>query len=151
MPVVQRGPGPLWKGIGHIIKAPDNYGDEIAIELQSSVGALMEVTHNFQVDFMWKSSSLDRMLCALEMLAVDETSMSGYIYYKLLSLKVKDVIIECRLPKHFGSQELPDLNHSQVYAANTAAETTEPDPGTTGHREDGDLGHHHLPPTSARQ
>ena len=52
---------PLWKGIRHVIKAPDNYGSEITIELQSSCGRTLEVTHNFQVDFMWKSASLDRM------------------------------------------------------------------------------------------
>lgn len=37
-----------------------DYGDEIAIELRSSVGAPVEVTHNFQVDFVWKSTSFDR-------------------------------------------------------------------------------------------
>jgi hypothetical protein len=41
---------------------PD-YGDEIAIELRSSVGAPVEVTHNFQVDFVWKSTSFDRYVC----------------------------------------------------------------------------------------
>uniref|UniRef100_A0A3P9J6Q6 ATP-dependent helicase RENT1 n=1 Tax=Oryzias latipes TaxID=8090 RepID=A0A3P9J6Q6_ORYLA len=51
---------PLWKGIGHVIKVPDNYGDEIAIELRSSVGAPVEIPHNFQVDFVWKSTSFDR-------------------------------------------------------------------------------------------
>lgn len=37
-----------------------DYGDEIAIELRSSVGAPVEVPHNFQVDFVWKSTSFDR-------------------------------------------------------------------------------------------
>uniref|UniRef100_A0A4W6F510 ATP-dependent helicase RENT1 n=1 Tax=Lates calcarifer TaxID=8187 RepID=A0A4W6F510_LATCA len=51
---------PPWKGIGHVIKVPDNYGDEIAIELRSSAGAPVEIPHNFQVDFVWKSTSFDR-------------------------------------------------------------------------------------------
>ncbi|KAF4014329.1 hypothetical protein G4228_006232 [Cervus hanglu yarkandensis] len=105
---------PLWKGIGHVIKVPDNYGDEIAIELRSSVGAPVEVTHNFQVDFVWKSTSFDRMQSALKTFAVDETSVSGYIYHKLLGHEVEDVIIKCQLPKRFTAQGLPDLNHSQV-------------------------------------
>uniref|UniRef100_A0A6I8P132 Regulator of nonsense transcripts 1 n=1 Tax=Ornithorhynchus anatinus TaxID=9258 RepID=A0A6I8P132_ORNAN len=65
---------PLWKGIGHVIKVPDNYGDEIAIELRSSVGAPVEVTHNFQVDFVWKSTSFDRpvLVCAPSNIAVDQ-------------------------------------------------------------------------------
>lgn len=37
-----------------------DYGDEIAIELRSSVGAPVEIPHNFQVDFVWKSTSFDR-------------------------------------------------------------------------------------------
>ncbi|XP_043910761.1 regulator of nonsense transcripts 1 [Protopterus annectens] len=105
---------PLWKGIGHVIKVPDNYGDEIAIELRSSVGAPVEVTHNFQVDFVWKSTSFDRMQSALKTFAVDETSVSGYIYHKLLGHEVEDVTIKCQLPKRFTAQGLPDLNHSQV-------------------------------------
>lgn len=39
-----------------------DYGDEIAIELRSSVGAPVEVPHNFQVDFVWKSTSFDRLV-----------------------------------------------------------------------------------------
>lgn len=39
---------------------PKDYGDEIAIELRSSVGAPVEIPHNFQVDFVWKSTSFDR-------------------------------------------------------------------------------------------
>uniref|UniRef100_A0A8B9HPA5 ATP-dependent helicase RENT1 n=1 Tax=Astyanax mexicanus TaxID=7994 RepID=A0A8B9HPA5_ASTMX len=105
---------PLWKGIGHVIKVPDNYGDEIAIELRSSAGAPVEVPHNFQVDFVWKSTSFDRMQSALKTFAVDETSVSGYIYHKLLGHEVEDVIIKCQLPKRFTAQGLPDLNHSQV-------------------------------------
>uniref|UniRef100_A0A673MYM9 Regulator of nonsense transcripts 1-like n=1 Tax=Sinocyclocheilus rhinocerous TaxID=307959 RepID=A0A673MYM9_9TELE len=107
---------PLWKGIGHVIKVPDN---EIAIELRSSAGAPVEVPHNFQVDFVWKSTSFDRMQSALKTFAVDETSVSGYIYHKLLGHEVEDVIIKCQLPKRFTAQGLPDLNHSQVYAVKT--------------------------------
>lgn len=39
-----------------------DYGDEIAIELRSSAGAPVEVPHNFQVDFVWKSTSFDRLV-----------------------------------------------------------------------------------------
>uniref|UniRef100_A0A8C4WWS0 UPF1 RNA helicase and ATPase n=1 Tax=Eptatretus burgeri TaxID=7764 RepID=A0A8C4WWS0_EPTBU len=108
-----------WKGIGHVIKVPDNYGDEIAIELRSSTGVPVECTHNFQVDFVWKSISFDRMQSALKTFAVDETSVSGYIYHKLLGHEVDDVVVKCVLPKRFTAPGLPDLNHSQVYAVKT--------------------------------
>lgn len=55
-----------------------------------------------------------RMQSALKTFAVDETSVSGYIYHKLLGHEVEDVTIKCQLPKRFTATGLPDLNHSQV-------------------------------------
>lgn len=60
---------------------------------------------------LWLSS---RMQSSLKTFAVDETSVSGYIYHKLLGHEVEDVVIKCQLPKRFTAQGLPDLNHSQV-------------------------------------
>lgn len=37
-----------------------DYGDEVAIELKSNAGVPTECTHNFVVDFVWKSTSFDR-------------------------------------------------------------------------------------------
>ena len=39
---------------------------------------------NFVVDFVWKSTSFDRMQAALRKFAVDENAVSTYIYHKLL-------------------------------------------------------------------
>lgn len=58
-----------------------------------------------------------RMQSALKTFAVDETSVSGYIYHKLLGHEVEDVTIKCQLPKRFTATGLPDLNHSQVRPA----------------------------------
>jgi len=38
-----------------------------------------EITHNFIVDFVWKSTSFDRMQLAMKTFAVDEKSVSAYI------------------------------------------------------------------------
>lgn len=59
-----------------------------------------------------------RMQSALKTFAVDETSVSGYIYHKLLGHEVEDVTIKCQLPKRFTATGLPDLNHSQVRPQN---------------------------------
>lgn len=67
---------------------------------------------------MW-SNTPKRMQSALKTFAVDETSVSGYIYHKLLGHEVEDVIIKCQLPKRFTAQGLPDLNHSQVSGHST--------------------------------
>ena len=61
----------------------------------------------------------DRMQAAMKTFAVDETSVSGYIYHKLLGHEVEDVVIKCQLPKRFSAPGLPELNHSQVYAVKT--------------------------------
>lgn len=61
-----------------------------------------------------------RMQSALKTFAVDETSVSGYIYHKLLGHEVEDVTIKCQLPKRFTAQGLPDLNHSQVRLKQTS-------------------------------
>lgn len=62
---------------------------------------------------------LDSMQAAMKTFAVDETSVSGYIYHKLLGHEVEDVVIKCQLPKRFSAPGLPELNHSQVYAVKT--------------------------------
>lgn len=61
----------------------------------------------------------NRMQSALKTFAVDETSVWGYIYHKLLGHEVEDVVIKCQLPKRFSAPNLPELNHSQVYAVKT--------------------------------
>ena len=59
------------------------------------------------------------MQAALKTFAVDETSVWGYIYHKLLGHEVEDTVLKCQLPKRFTASGLPELNHSQVYAVKT--------------------------------
>ncbi|KAM5538133.1 hypothetical protein V8D89_008330 [Ganoderma adspersum] len=94
-------------GDGHVIKIPNNVSDEIGLELRRAEGVPTEITHGYTADFVWKSTSFDRMQLAMKTFAVDEKSVSGYIYHKLLGH-------EC--PKRFSAPGLPELNHSQMYA-----------------------------------
>ncbi|CAH1637348.1 unnamed protein product [Spodoptera littoralis] len=109
-----------WSGVGHVIKVPDNYGDDVGLELKSGAGAPLDCTSNFVVDFIWKSTSFDRMQLALRKFAVDDSSVSGYIYRRLLGHEVEEVLFRVHLPKHFSAPNLPDLNRSQVYAVKHA-------------------------------
>jgi len=109
-----------WSGIGHVIKIPDNFGEEVGLELKSTSGAPTQCTSHFVVDFIWKSTSFDRMQGALRRFAIDEGSVSGYIYHRLLGHDIDDVLFRCHLPKHFSAPNLPDLNRSQVYAVKHA-------------------------------
>nr|CAI5854297.1 unnamed protein product [Callosobruchus analis] len=109
-----------WSGVGHVIKVPDNYGEDIGIELKNGSGAPVDCNSNFVVDFIWKSTSFDRMQLALRKFAVDDSSVSAYIYHRLLGHEVEEVLFRCHLPKHFSAPNLPDLNRSQVYAVKHA-------------------------------
>lgn len=98
-----------WEGAGHVIKIPNSehpvatppigqltkclvgVSDEIALELRKSEGVPTEVTHNFIVDFVWKSTSFDRMQLAMKTFAVDEKSVSAYIVsYSASSSQIRD-------------------------------------------------------------
>ncbi|KAL7299967.1 hypothetical protein TKK_0007283 [Trichogramma kaykai] len=105
-----------WNGVGHVIKIPDNYGEEVGIELKTSSGAPTDCTSNFVVDFIWKSTSFDRMQQALRKFAVDDSAVSAYIYHRLLGHEIEDAVYRVSHPKHYSAPNLPDLNRSQVYA-----------------------------------
>lgn len=114
-----------WSSNGHVIKVPDNYGDDVGLELKNSATAPVECTSNFVIDFIWKGTSFDRMQYALNKFAVDENSVSNYIYSRLLGHGRQDGSDEITfrnqtLPKHFSAPNLPDLNRSQVYAVKHA-------------------------------
>lgn len=49
-----------WAGIGHVIKIPDNYGEDVGLELKMNNGVPTDITSNYVVDFIWKSTSFDR-------------------------------------------------------------------------------------------
>lgn len=138
-----------WEGVGHVIKIPnskscnftffpslrfnEDVSDEIGLELRRSDGVPTDCTHNFAADFVWKSTSFDRMQLAMKTFAVDEKSVSGYIvgpcsillhsclsyvfqYHKLLGHEVEPQVLRTQMPKRFSAPGLPELNHSQMYA-----------------------------------
>ncbi|KAF9028563.1 ATP dependent helicase [Hymenopellis radicata] len=105
-----------WEGVGHVIKIPNNVSDEIGLELRRTDGVPTECTHNFSADFVWKSTSFDRMQLAMKTFAVDEKSVSGYIYHKLLGHELEPQVLRTQMPKRFSAPGLPELNHSQMYA-----------------------------------
>lgn len=105
-----------WEANGNVVKIPNNISDEVGLELRKADKAPTECTHNFTVDFVWKSTPYDRMQTALKSFAVDETCVSAYIYHKILGHDVEAQPIRAQMPKRFSAPNLPELNHSQVYA-----------------------------------
>lgn len=108
-----------WSAVGHVSKITAN--EEVALELRGpqQVGP-WDINHGFSVEFVWKSTSFDRMQAAMRTFAVDDTSVSGYLYHKLLGHDVEPQTIRANVPKHFTAPNLPQLNHSQVYAVRKA-------------------------------
>lgn len=51
---------------------------------------------------------------ALRKFAIDDTSVSGYIYHRLLGHDVDDVLFRSHGSKHYSAPHLPELNRSQV-------------------------------------
>uniref|UniRef100_A0A6G1SGJ9 DNA helicase n=1 Tax=Aceria tosichella TaxID=561515 RepID=A0A6G1SGJ9_9ACAR len=107
-----------WTGMGHVIKIPDNYGEEVGIEMKSNFNVPTDKHTGFVVEFVWKSTSFDRMQQSLVKLAnEDVVSVSPNIINRLLGRNiVDDIIIPCTLPKNFTANNLPDLNKSQIDA-----------------------------------
>ncbi|KAJ3760813.1 ATP dependent helicase [Lentinula raphanica] len=105
-----------WEGVGHVIKIPNNVSDEVGLELRRTEGVPSDCTHNFAADFVWKSTSFDRMQLAMKTFAVDEKSVSGYIYHKLLGHELEPQTLRTTMPKRFSAPGLPELNHSQMFA-----------------------------------
>ena len=113
-----REPRRKWSGIGNVIKVADNKTEEVAIELKSNVGVPID-SSVVSVDFVWKSTTFDRMSNALKTFAMDENCVSSFVYHKLLGHEVEDYTLRNQPPKRFSAPNLPELNHSQVYAVKT--------------------------------
>lgn len=103
-----------WNCVGHVVRLTSN--EEVAIELRSSSGIPSDVTSQFSVDFVWKSTSFDRMQSAMKTFAVDETCLSNHLYHKILGSATENQTVRVNLPKRFSAPGLPELNHSQVSA-----------------------------------
>lgn len=110
---------PNWEGVGYVMKIPNNQSDEVTIELRRNANdksVPTECTHAFCADYVWKATSFDRMQLAMKSFAVDEMSVSGYIYHRLLGHEVAAAPLKTAIPRRFSVPGLPELNVSQVNA-----------------------------------
>lgn len=89
-----------WQSKGSIIKS--NQNEEICLELKNSKGLPTDPDCRFTVEFIWKSISFDRMRLALKIFMRDETSISNYLFYKILGYNSKEQYIKTHIPKHLS-------------------------------------------------
>jgi regulator of nonsense transcripts 1 len=110
--------GKHWEGVGYV---KDIIDGEVELELrQSTVHIPDSFSEDFVVEYIWKSTSFDRMQNALKTFAIDDTSVTGYIYHKLLGHQVEEQrIATAKLPikdEDFTVPGLPPLNEIQKEA-----------------------------------
>ena len=104
--------GKKWESSGNVVRIQEG---EISLELRNS-NAPVDQHDGFSVDFVWKSTSFDRMQSAMKAYAVDDTSVSGYLYHRLLGHEVDQQTLRVNVPRKFSVPGLHELNHSQFSA-----------------------------------
>jgi regulator of nonsense transcripts 1 len=115
-----------WEGVGYVIKIPNNQSDEVTIELRTKgdhKSVPTECTHNFAADYVWKATSFDRMQNAMKTFAVNEMSVSGYIFHRLLGHEVAAAPMKTTIPRNVNAPNLPELNDSQIAAVQSVLTT----------------------------
>ena len=70
-----------WQGMGTVIKL-DEASEEVVLEMKGGTKPPTDTTVDYTVEYLWKSTSFDRMQRALKTFAVDETSVSSYLYHR---------------------------------------------------------------------
>jgi regulator of nonsense transcripts 1 len=113
--------GKSWEGVGYVKSIMDS---EVELEMRDvggkGSGIPDQITDDYIVEYIWKATSFDRMQNALKTFAIDDTSVTGYIYHKLLGHPVEEQrIATARLPATDGDYAvpgLPTLNESQLEA-----------------------------------
>lgn len=80
--------GEAWIGVGTVLRLDDA---EVSVEMRSNHKVPVHVTDGFTLEFVWKSTSFDRMQEALKSLAVDDSCISAYVYHRLMGHEVRGV------------------------------------------------------------
>lgn len=101
--------GKEWSDSGTVLRIEDG---EISLEMRGNV-VPTTISEGYIAEFVWKATSYDRMQNALKTFAVDDTSVSGYLYHRLLGHTVDEQVLKTTVPSKLSVPGLPDLNHSQ--------------------------------------
>eukprot|EP00392_Amoebophrya_sp_AT5.2_P007086 g7100.t1 len=116
--------GQPWECQGTVTKITAQ--EEVALELRNARehGPWEDaVVTEYTVEFVWKSTSFDRMQAAMRTFAVNDVSVSGHLYHRLLGHEPEPQEIRQYVQyrhQHYEAPNLPQLNHSQTYAVKKA-------------------------------
>lgn len=105
-----------WVAHGFVIKIPDSRSEETTLELQVGVAPPIKVTSGFTLKFLWSGVTFERIQKSLKEFATEETSVSGYLYHKLLGHEIKAIVFNTPPPENFSVPGIAELNPSQLEA-----------------------------------
>ena len=95
--------------------------DEVHLELEKCDKVLPDGI--FTIEFVWKGTSFKRMLDGLYTFVNVESSVSNYIYSKLLGHNVDEKKTNYPIPKDLTVKGLPELNYYQTLGIKRALTT----------------------------
>jgi len=107
-----------WSGTGFVREIRDG---EVVLEIVTSTTEITErmPSTGYIAEPVWRSVTFDRMQMALKQFALDEASVTGYLYHALLGHTVEPQILKVSLPTNYSAPGLPELNPSQISAVRT--------------------------------
>lgn len=106
-----------WECKGIIVKVPSAHQEEFTAELSPGKPEYpVNMAVGFTVEFVWKGTAYERMQSALRTFAVNEKSVSSYIYHKILGHDVKPIEFDIAIPEKLSVPGLGELNQSQLNA-----------------------------------
>ena len=97
-------------------------GEEVCLELDKT-DVPTQTNSDFVVEFVWKSTSFNRMRNGVRRFYKDSKSISGYLYYRILGHESQAPEFRVSMPKVFSAPGLPELNVYQVEAVKRALKT----------------------------
>jgi regulator of nonsense transcripts 1 len=95
---------------GFIVKI--EIDDEVHLELEKSERKLDSGIYT--IEFVWKGTYFKRMLDGLYSLVNDESSLSSYLYYKILGHNLEEKKFNYNIPKDLSVKGLPEMNYFQT-------------------------------------
>jgi regulator of nonsense transcripts 1 len=107
-----------WEAVGEVVRI--NLEEGVVVSLKNNGQTPpVDQTLGFSVQMVWKPVTFDRMRLALKQLAMDEFSVTGYLYHVLLGHEVQPQAIRVKVPVSYQAPGLPPLNQSQLLAVQT--------------------------------
>eukprot|EP00939_MAST-03C_sp_MAST-3C-sp1_P002336 g2336.t1 len=113
------GNGRTWQSVGTVKRIE---GSSIHAEMREKKVPEQHLDR-YSLEFVWKSVTYDRMQASLRKFALDDTSVSQYIFHNLLGHQVVPQTLKTTMPDKFSAPGLPELNHSQADAVKKVLET----------------------------